>query len=385
MIFLNLEKKCIKAFIFYLILFNLNSSIIDGFSSFENRSIIKYEIKKETRKLNFLDIFNINNNNKKNLIIGAITKYPWNKIRNFFVSLNKVEFENCDVVMFVGKMSNETIKKIESCGVTIYNIPDKFIKSNTKIHNYRFKLYQEFLQKNKNKYNMIFTADVRDTIFQKDIFKFYNKYHKPFIGLFLEDNIIKNEKLNIKWVKYFCPRANIGNETIICSGTILGTIDTFIEFCDALWKFIVEMKDYNIARDQGIVNCLIYDKKILNDYLITRDNHGPVMTIGLTERNKISIDKDNNILNFDGQIAAVIHQYDRKLDITKMLNKKFTDTIINISSFKKRKNNSPNIIIIIIFIGSIILNFFFFFWFFKNKRKFYKLNVNFKKMKINNF
>ncbi len=383
MIVLKLEKKCIKAFIFYIIFLNLNSSIIDGFSSFENKSIINYVIKKENRKLDFLDIFNINKSNKKNLIIGAVTGYPWNKIRNFFVSLNKVKFQNCDFVMFVGKMSNETIKKIESYGVTIYDIPDKFIKSKAKIHNYRFNLYQKFLQKNKNKYNMVFTADVRDTIFQKDIFKFYNEYHKPFIGLFLEDNIIKNETFNIQWVKYFCPRANIWNETIICSGTIIGTIDKFIEFCDALWKFVVEMKDYNMQREQGIVNCLIYDRKILNDYLITNDNHGPVMTIGLTERNKISIDKDNNILNFNGQIAAVIHQYDRKLDITKMLNKKFNDTIINLSFFKKRKNNIFKIIIVIIFTCSIILNFFFFFRFFKNKRLFCK--SNFKKMRINNF
>ena len=81
-------------------------------------------------------------------------------------------------------MSKETINKIISFGVTIYNIPDKFLKSNAKIHNYRFKLYQEFLAKNKNKYNMVFTADVRDTIFQKDIFKNFKEYYKPFWDYF---------------------------------------------------------------------------------------------------------------------------------------------------------------------------------------------------------
>ena len=380
MVFLKLEKKWLNFFIFYILFLNYKSS--DSFSFFENRSNIRYEIKNDKRKLNFLDIFNIKKNRKKNIIIGAIIKYPWEKIRNFFVSLSKVKFENCDFVMFVGKMSKETINKIISFGVTIYNIPDKFLKSNAKIHNYRFKLYQEFLAKNKNKYNMVFTADVRDTIFQKDIFKNFNEYYKPFLGLFLEDDIIKNQKLNMKWVQYFCPKANIWNETIICSGTILGTIDKFIEFCDAIWKFIVQKRDYNVARDQGIVNCLIYDKKILNNYLITRDNHGPVMTIGLTKRKKISIDNDDNILNYDGKIAAVIHQYDRKLYITKKFNKKFNDTINNLSLFKKRNNTNSNFIIIIAFITSIILIFFFLFRLFKKKRIFYKLNENFKKMKL---
>ena len=381
MILLKLKKNCINFFIFYIIFLNYNSSINGCIFSIENRSNINYEMKKNNRKLNLLDIFNSKKSYKKNIIIGAITKYPWEKIRNFFVSLSKVEFGNCDFVMFVGKMSNETLKKILSFGVTIYDIPDKFIKSKAKIHNYRFKLYQEFLEKNKNKYDMVFTADVRDTIFQKDIFKIFNDYQKPFLGLFLEDNIIKNQKLNMKWTQYFCPKANIWNETIICSGTILGTIDKFIEFCDELWKFIVQWRDYNVARDQGIVNCLIYDKKILSNYLIKKDNHGPVMTIGLTQRKKISIDNDDNILNYDGQIAAVIHQYDRKLDISKIFNEKFND----ISLFKKRKNSNPNFIIIIAFSTSIILSFFFLFRFFKKKRLFYKLNIKFKKMKLKDY
>ena len=372
-----IKKKCITFFIAYILLIKLNSKVINNYSSLENTSIfIKHEDKNYMSKLNILNLFNVKKNNKKNLIIGAIIKYPWHKIKNFFVSLIKADFENCDIVMYVGKMSNEAVKKIASCGVKVYGIPDKFLKSQTKIHNYRFELYKEFLLKNKDKYNMVFTADVRDTIFQKDIFKFYNEYDKSFIGLSLEDDIIKNEKLNKKWVNYFCPKANIWNETIICSGTILGTIDKFIEFCDALWEFIVKWKDYNIARDQGIVNCLIYDKKILNNYLIAKDNHGPIMTIGLTKREKIFIDKDNNILNYDGQIAAVIHQYDRKLDITKMINMKFNDSNINIYALKKRKKrlNNVNIINYIILLLSIVLVsvIFFFYSFFKDKKIIFK-------------
>ena len=58
-------------------------------------------------------------NNKKNLIIGAIFKYSWKQLRNFFVSLIKAEFDNCDFVIFVGNVDNETKEKIKSFDVTV--------------------------------------------------------------------------------------------------------------------------------------------------------------------------------------------------------------------------------------------------------------------------
>ena len=64
--------------------------------------------------------------------------------------------------------------------------------------------------------------------------------------------------------------------------------------------------------DQGGANYLLYIKKLFNDCLIIKDNHYFVMTIGMTDKSNVNLDKDDNILNFDGQIAAVVHQYDRK-------------------------------------------------------------------------
>ena len=144
-------------------------------------------------------------NNKKNLIIGAIFKYSWKQLRNFFVSLIKAEFDNCDFVIFVGNVDNETKEKIKSFGVTVYDIPDKYPLSKYKIHSLRFKLYEEYILKNIDKYNMIFTADTRDVIFQKDIFKFYENYPNSFLGIFYEEGKIINDWLNKKWINFYCP------------------------------------------------------------------------------------------------------------------------------------------------------------------------------------
>jgi len=53
------------------------------------------------------------------------------------------------------------------------------------------------------------------------------------------------------------------------------------------------------------------------------------MTICVTKRNKISLDADNNVLNFDGKIAAIVHQYDRKPDIVRKFNNEYNDALLN--------------------------------------------------------
>jgi len=172
-----------KIFIILIILSTFNSNII-------NNPNISFT--------NITNIENEQNNTKKNLIIGAIENYPWNKIRNFFISLNKVGFKNCDFIMFIDKISQEAIDNLKNLGVILYDTPRKILGTRALVQNYRFKIYEDFLTENKDKYNMVFTADIRDTIFQKDIFEFYN-FNKSFLGAFYEDDIIKNTQTNSDW------------------------------------------------------------------------------------------------------------------------------------------------------------------------------------------
>ena len=294
-----------------------------------------------TRNLNILT----NNSVKKNLVIGTIINYSWEKIKLYFISLLKAGFKNCDFVMFVGGISNETKSKIKSCGVNVYEIPKEVLRLRTSIINFRWKLYKDFLKENKDKYNMIFTADVRDTIFQKDVFQFYN-YDKQFLGVFLEDGLMTS-KVNRFWVKQFCDEDEfnkIANETVVCAGTLLGTADKFFEFSYELW-YTVKNKGHVI--DQGGANYLIYSKKLFNDSVIKYDNHGFVLTIGMSNRKNIVLDNDNNILNYNGQIAAVVHQYDRKHDIVSKLKVKFNDSFLYINNgtiINERKNTLNNFI-----------------------------------------
>ena len=262
---------------------------------------------------------------KKNLIIGVFANYNWKVVEPFFVSFKRVGFENCDCVMFVNNIQLETKKKIETFGVIIHEVPNKL--KNYKLINYRWKIYEDFLKDNLDKYNLVFTTDLRDSFFQKDVFKYYGN-QQSFLGVAIEDGILSYEWRNRQWVLNAYGNEvlkKIGNERIICVGTIWGTADKFLEFSKIMWEKLSSewSLKFNVI-EQGVTNFIIYYSKAFSQCLVKSDNqNGFVMTIGITKRENIKLDSDNNILNGKGEIAAVIHQYDRKIDIVKMVKKKY--------------------------------------------------------------
>ena len=62
------------------------------------------------------------------------------------------------------------------------------------------------------------------------------------------------------------------------------------------------------------------------------------MTIGLTESKNIILDSNNNILNFKGEIASVIHQYDRHSYLMIKIVNKFCPELLIFNEFKSQFN-----------------------------------------------
>ena len=289
---------------------------------------------------------NYSNIKKKNLIISVLVNYKWKIIAPFFISYAKSGFHNCDCIIFVYNISKSTITKIKSFGVIVYDIPKKF--KYKKITYYRWKIYNDFLISNKNKYNLVFSTDIRDVFFQKDVFQYYNDY-SSFLGIALEAENLSQSR-NKQWLisAYgFDLYKKIKNQRIICLGTVWGTIDKLIEFSNIIWKQLdTEWSIKHNVRDQAVANFLIYHDKMFQDYLIRSDNkNGPVMTLALLRKKKdlIHFDIDDNIINGNGMVAAVIHQYDRIPQIVKKVMNKYYPEIIYI------KKSYNYIIIFLIF------------------------------------
>ena len=170
------------------------------------------------------NLSSINKNNKeeckKNLLLGAIEKYPWIKIKAFFISFIKANFKNCDCVIFYRNINEDTLNKLKSLGIITYEIPKQY--EGMKINNVRYKVYQDYLIDKLDEYRMVFHSDIRDTFFQKDVFQFYKKKYS-FIGIALEDRNFTNRNNELWMKKQYGNQIfeEIKNKTIICSGTIL--------------------------------------------------------------------------------------------------------------------------------------------------------------------
>ena len=264
---------------------------------------------------------------KKNVLLGIIVKYSWAKILPFIKSIIQANFINSDIIMFVNGLSKSVINNLKSFGVIVYNIPNQF-KEVHQIYIERWKIYLDFLNNNKDKYNFVLSVDIKDTIIQNDLFSLYENY-KQFLGFSLEESTINNSDYKYWITELFGIDSfnKIKNKRIINAGTIWGTINTFIQFSSILYSKLLELCPK--SSDQTVVNYLIYQDNILSNCTkIISDEYGPVMTLGLTMRKNIRLDDRFNILNYDGQIASIIHQYDRHPDIKKIILIKFCPELI---------------------------------------------------------
>ena len=296
-----------------------------------------------------------NNSSKKNLIIAVISNCDWNNMAIFFKSFEKAHFENTDLIIFANKLKGKAKEKMNSYATEIYPIPDEYTKISTS--NSRWKIYSDFLNKNKNLYNQVFTTDIKTTFFQKDIFKYYEN-KKPFLGISLEDGFIsldkntKNLIINTYGEEIF---KTMKNKRIINVSTILGTVDKFIEISNIIWdKINSELsKDHDI-NSQAIINYIIYHDKILSDSIIFNDNRdGPIFSLGLANRALIILDDNKNVLNIEGQIAYVVNQYDKQDDIFEIVINKFSPGLYSL-----RGNPFENyIFVVILFVGTIAFSF----------------------------
>ena len=261
-----------------------------------------------------------NSSSKKNLILGIIHNYSLKRILPFFKSLIYTNITNCDIIMFVRNVSPAVINYLNKINVIVYKINKEY--KEIKPTHIRWKLYFELLKEKVNQYNLVFSADVRDTIFQKDIFSYYENY-SSFLGITLEDGTLSDEWNKNNIINYVGENIykTIENERIICMGTLLGTLLIFMNFSKIIWN---KLKSSNFPpSDQCVANCLLYIEKVLKNYLVKSDNKGPIMTLAISKSEDIILDFENNVLNYNNKIAAVIHQYDRIKFLKKIINMKY--------------------------------------------------------------
>jgi hypothetical protein len=255
---------------------------------------------------------------KKNLILSAAIGYKFEQIEFFIKSLRKYYKDN--VTFLIGEKDfglEEELKKF-NCNVIKTNISKKEIQ---------FKRYNIFSNYLTNKdFKNIFLCDSRDIYFQGNPFEFnYNGK----INFFLEDYLIKDCPYNSNWIikTYGQDKfKKISNNTILCSGTVLGQNQDIKHYLNLISKYIYEFKYKKKLKylltfrpdpegrgcDQGHANYLIHQSKI-KDLSLYSNSKGPIATVLYLK--KVKFDEKSRLINESGDPYLVVHQYDKRWEL----------------------------------------------------------------------
>jgi len=177
----------------------------------------------------------------------------------------------------------------------------------------RFPLYYLYLLG--KKYDNVMLTDVRDVIFQRDPFDFDLGNE---LCVFLEDRRtkIRNCPFNAGWLsRGFSVQTleDLGQHTISCSGVTIGSYDAVLRYLEAMIDHMIPLRSHEFGIDQGVHNFL-FRKRLLKDVRVYENGRAPVFTMGRVQDLPASFNDEGFLLNEDGTIPNVLHQYDRHLE-----------------------------------------------------------------------
>ena len=259
---------------------------------------------------------------QRNLIITAAINTDLLSVYRFARSV-RASCSFCTLVMILNEttMSNSDFQELASAYSIVYISNADYYPAKLKqvIYVSRWIMIKNFLlslQTKSDMFDNVFICDSHDSLFQKDIFAYMNNSN-PGLYAFMEDvrMTIGTCPINGGWIKA-CYGENeltkLFNKSISCAGTVLGTWSAIMSYLSVME--IEVLTTYNGCKgteaDQGLHNYIVHNNKIPNTtiYQISHE-YGFLGTLGYAQwlkRNQFGL-----VLNANGSIYAVIHQWNR--------------------------------------------------------------------------
>jgi hypothetical protein len=172
----------------------------------------------------------------------------------------------------------------------------------------RFFAALDFLKRTKDIDN-VFLTDSRDVIFQKSPF-----VSGDYLYLYTEPVTIRECPFNSNWTRHYYGDVvfeQIADNPVLCAGTTLGSYDRIVEYLEIMCSKMKEKLSQNyvyILADQAIHNYEFYSGG-MPGAVVRKHGYSEVQT--LHHEKKFLFSKDCFLLNHDGSVVPVIHQYDR--------------------------------------------------------------------------
>lgn len=274
-------------------------------------------------------------NERKNAIIGTAAGYSVEQIRNFVLSFR--EHNTVDrIILFTDtetKPHIEEFTKLHNVELVVFSC-FRFVE--TYVNNSRFvAIYDYFANNESYHFKNILLADARDVIFQSDPFA---NLPDQFLYFCAEDAgiSIEQNEYNKKWVQSVYGSEiyeQVRSRPIVCVGTVLGSIDLILNFLRFVYNQLLRVRyqNYNLFRTEMLDQAFgIYAAYFVYQDVATLKMNGDIVgTIGLSVvlasdpriKDKVTLHMDKIMVN--GQVPAIIHQYDRSPLLTDFINKKY--------------------------------------------------------------
>lgn len=181
-------------------------------------------------------------------------------------------------------------------------------------------------------YKQCLGADFKDVFFQANPFQHSSVKNEDFDLILSEETpqltIAQDKNYDAKWLKNCFGQQTLdemGDKTIICSGVMLGNPKAF-----SVLSKLYQTKGLGCEPDQAALIYMHY-KGILKQHglkvVVQPRGSGYVNTIGIIYEqgfHAIPVNKAHQVLNDDGSVSPMVHQYDRSPELFKFFDAKLT-------------------------------------------------------------
>jgi hypothetical protein len=258
----------------------------------------------------------------QNLVLGLAAGLHYGDVRPFAASLRQNGYAG-ECILFVSR-TTRGIDKIEAHGIRTVAFDRPPAQAHVPYNAYRYFLYLDFLKKAGRRFELILLTDARDVIFQRDPFA----YPWPEgLNVGMEDGRMRIGGCGhmVRWLACH-PLGTDGSELhdkpISCSGVTVGDHEAVLRYLESLTALLLPFSpgERMAGYDQGVHNRLLHSGRL--DPVAMHGNAGPILTLGYKE-GEPAMNSRGEILNDSGVPAHIVHQYDRKPGLFRIVRERY--------------------------------------------------------------